>query len=153
MIRVPFFTAFEGKTEPVRAADSASAGTESDPRALRADRLEARLSALELRLVRHAEELRVQVSDRVMRIQSRLERAIRPFQPESERERCERSADNVVEFGFDEPRAEAVNDHLLHARNAREAMNELNETLRATRVHLEALSGSIERMRRNVAGR
>ena len=78
---------------------------------------------------------------------------MRPFQPESERQRTERSADNVVEFGREVAVEESPVDHQLHLRNARAAMKELNETLRLTREHLEALSGSIERMRRSVSDR
>ncbi len=123
------------------------------------ERLEARLAALELRLVNQAEELKSQVADRVLRIQSRLESALKPFQTGTERSRrrseagtvMETEAKNVVDFI---PELSAgVEGRLLHARNAREAMVELNETLRLTREHLEALSGSIERMRRSVSGR
>ena len=119
----------------------------------RGERVEARLEALEIRLVSHAEELKSQISGRVMRIQSRIERALRPFQPESERERVERLADNVVEFGKEGVEATKEIDHDLHARNAREAILELNETLRVTREHLESLSSSIERMRESVSAK
>lgn len=86
-----------------------------------------------------------------MRIQSRIERAMRPFQPESERMRAERSADNILEFGIDHPGKSETSEGTLYARNACEAMSELNETLRVTREHLEALFGSIERMKRSVS--
>ncbi len=119
----------------------------------RGERLEARLEALEIRLISHAEELKAQIAGRVMRIQSRLERALRPFQPESERERGERQADNVVEFGKEGEQVVKEVDHELHARNAREAMLELNETLRVTREHLESLSSSIERMRESFSAK
>lgn len=119
----------------------------------RGERLEARLEALEIRLISHAEELKAQIAGRVMRIQSRLERALRPFQPESERERVERQADNVVEFGKEGEQVVKEVDHELHARNAREAMLELNETLRVTREHLESLSSSIERMRESFSAK
>lgn len=115
--------------------------------------MEARLEALEERLIAHAEELKSQISGRVMRIQSRIERALRPFQPESERERVERNADNVVEFGKEGEVNDEPVDHLLHARNAREAMFELNETLRVTREHLESLESRIEQMREALASR
>lgn len=115
--------------------------------------MEARLEALESRLISHAEELKSQIAGRVMRIQSRIERALRPFQPESERERVERNADNVVEFGKEGVETNEPVDHLLHACNAREAMLELNETLRVTREHLESLASSIEQMRASLAAR
>ena len=116
------------------------------------ERFEERLLSLEQRLVSHAEELKSQLSDRVMRIHSRVERAMRSFQPESERQRFERVADNVVEFGFVPARETTLPEaHLLNARNARAAIRELNETLRQTREHLEALSGSVEKMRRAVS--
>ncbi len=149
MIRVPFFPLHRSKSENVAPLKEVP----SYPDTAETDLIEARLSSLELRLVAHAEELKMQVSQRVMRIQSRVERAIRPFQPESERKRTERSADNIVEFGMDLAEEGRQGDHPLHARNARAAMNELNETLRLTREHLEALSGSIERMRRSMAER
>ncbi len=149
MIRVPFFPMSRGR---VGQAPSLGAPSSYSPTA-EEDRIEARLSSLERRLVTHAEELNQQVCHRVMRIQSRLERAMRPFQPESERQRTERSADNVVEFGREVAVEESPVDHQLHLRNARAAMKELNETLRLTREHLEALSGSIERMRRSVSDR
>ncbi len=154
MIRVPFFPLPRPKSELEPLQNVARSEAPVLDVTAEEDRIEARLSSLELRLVAHAEELKTQVSQRVMRIQSRVERALRPFQPESERKRAERSADNVIEFGIDMPGGEPGDSrHQLHARNARAAMHELNDTLRLTREHLEALSGSIERMRRSVDGR
>ncbi|MBU6181024.1 MAG: hypothetical protein KGR69_15260 [Verrucomicrobia bacterium] len=111
----------------------------------RADRVEARLAALEDRLVSHAEELKLNIDNRVMRIQSRVERAMGPFQPGG----LDQGAANVLDFRNDDNGSAA--QQALHVRNAREALLELNETLRDTRVHLEALSGSIERMKRSIS--
>ncbi len=108
---------------------------------------------LETRLVNHAEELKLQISERVLRIQSRIESALRPFQAKAERKRVEEDVDNIVSFSETQESAEPRNKHELHAHNAREAMMELNDTLRITREHLDALSGSIERMKKSVAGR
>jgi hypothetical protein len=153
MIRVPFFTSVE--RHDLHHRGFASVATEHQPvsESSRGERMEARLEALESRLISHAEELKSQIAGRVMRIQSRIERALRPFQPESERERVERNADNVVEFGEEGGAANEPVDHLLHACNAREAMLELNETLRVTREHLESLARSIEQMRDSLAAR
>lgn len=119
----------------------------------RVRRLESRLSALELRLVTHAEDLKFQISERVLRIQSRIESALRPFQAKAERKRLEEDADNVVDFSDTQESGEPRDKHQLYARNAREAMMELNDTLRVTREHLEALSGSIQRMKKSVGSR
>lgn len=153
MIRVPFFSTVSNPAD-----DSEDITPMVNPSDLfrasgKEERIEARLEALEVRLVSHAEELKAQIAGRVMRIHSRIERALRPFQPESEREKVERSTDNIVEFGQARKGNPASSDPLLHARNAREAMLELNETLRITREHLEALSGSIDRMRKSVDAR
>ncbi len=153
MIRVPFFPLPQSKSELDPSSRELRDETPALENTAAEDRIEARLSSLELRLVAHAEELKMQVSQRVMRIQSRVERALRPFQPDSERKRVERSADNIIEFGADVLGPDSDSKRLLHARNARAAMHELNDTLRLTQEHLEALSGSIERMRRSVAGR
>lgn len=153
MIRVPFFTATDGRIAREQALASVPSDAVEMSQSSRGDRMEARLEALEGRLISHAEELKSQIAGRVMRIQSRIERALRPFQPESERERVERNADNVVEFGQEGIETEQPIDHELHARNAREAMLELNETLRVTREHLESLAGSIERMRESLSAR
>jgi hypothetical protein len=151
MIRIPFFSHPETelgrdtRTLPAFPREAVAPDRE------RVDRVEVRLAALEDRLVSHAEELKSNIGNRVMRIQSRVERAMRPFQPESERMRAERSADNILEFGSERPGKPEPTAEALHARNAREAMLELNETLRQTREHLEALFGSIDRMKRSVS--
>lgn len=153
MIRVPFFSSTAASADAPQVLTPVISTPEFSQDAGKSDRLEARLEALEVRLVSHAEELKSQIAGRVMRIHSRIERALRPFQPESEREKVERSTDNIVEFGNSHRSKSGTPDPLLHARNAREAMLELNETLRVTREHLEALSGSIDRMRKSVESR
>ena len=110
--------------------------------------IEARLATLELKLVSHAEELKLQVSERVLRIQSRLENAMKPFQSQAEAGETGEGVDNVIAFVTD-----AKHLHHLHATNACEALNELNQTLRLTREHLEALASSVDRMRQAVSKR
>ncbi len=153
MIRIPFSN----------SAPEARFVTERSPSTLRQDgtpaseeervqMIEARLATLELKLVTHAEELKVQVSERVMRIQSRLENAMKFFQsssPEDDGEgECLADAENVLAFS-----ADLTHLHHLHAANAHEAINELNQTIRLTREHLEALAGSVDRMRQAVSNR
>lgn len=153
MIRIPFSSSTpEARFVPERSPsilrqDGTPASEEE-----RVQMIEARLATLELKLVTHAEELKVQVSERVMRIQSRLENAMKFFQSSSPGEDNEgdysEEAGNVLEFS-----ADLTHLHHLHAANAREAINELNQTIRLTREHLEALAGSVERMRQAVASR
>jgi len=148
MIRVPFSSASEARqvtevTRPPLRADGTPA-SEGERVAM----IEARLATLEVKLVSHAEELKVQISERVVRIQSRLENAMRPFEGGVDENAAEEGAMNVVPFG-----GESKDQHHLHASNAREALNELNQTLRLTREHLEALSSSVDRMRQSVANR
>lgn len=151
MIRIPFFSTHETEIGRESRGLPAFPREALTPDRERVDRVEVRLAALESRLVSHAEELKSNIGSRVMRIQSRIERAMRPFQPESERMKAERSADNILEFGIDHPGGPETPDKALHARNAREAMIELNETLRVTREHLDALFGSIDRMKQSVS--
>lgn len=150
MIRVPFFPSSSLATEKAGfRRDSVSA----DALACDEDglaRLEARLSSLKVGLREHAEELKKQVSDRVLKIHSRLENALHPFQPESETDVAIDGAKNVLSFESPRHRLSPEQRNLLHLRNAREAMKELNETLRATREHLEALDSSVEKMRRRI---
>jgi hypothetical protein len=148
MIRVPFSSASEARqvTEVARTplrADGTPASEEE-----RVAMIEARLATLEVKLVSHAEELKVQISERVVRIQSRLENALRPFEGGVDENAAEGGALNVVPFA-----TESKDQHHLHASNASEALNELNQTLRLTREHLEALSSSVDRMRQSVANR
>lgn len=144
MIRIPFAASAEGK-HPIEPS-SRSGGAPTAEEEGRVNRVEARLAALELRLAGHAEELSAQVSERVLRIQSRLENALRPFvAPEPETLESWNSG-KVVEFSGD-----SCDDHLIHARNACEALYELNQTLKLTREHLEALACSVDRMKRSVA--
>lgn len=150
MIRVPFFPSSSVATEKAGfRRDSAS------PDALAHDqdglaRLEARLSSLEVGLREHSEELKQQVSARVLKIQCRLENALHPFQPEIEGSAAADGAKNVLSFENPQHRLSPEQRNLLHLRNAREAMKELNETLRATREHLEALDSSVEKMRHRI---
>lgn len=149
MIRVPFFSASDDK--PVVGEHQDRSISDAN---LAVERLDARLATLEQRLAVHAEELKINVSDRVTRIQCRLERALRPFQTERERNKREgETAPNIVEFNATANHGKEPINRTLYVQNAREAMAELNETLRLTRDHLESLSGSIERMRRSIPKR
>ena len=146
MIRIPF-------TSPSEAQSGASnqfAHAPSKSRPLlgkdRSKNLEEKLSALEVKLVVHAEELTAQVTERVDRIRSRVERAMEPF-IEGERNSVAKSNGKVIEFTA--PSGDKALHH-LHAKNARDAMNELNTTLAATKDHLIALDESVARMRKAV---
>lgn len=119
----------------------------------RIHRVESRLSLLEVNLVEHAEELKQQVTERVLRIQSRIESALRPFNTKAERQRVEVEADNIVDFSENRGPIDPQDRHVLYARNAREAMMELNETLRVTQEHLDSLARMVDRMKRSVASR
>ena len=146
MIRVPFSSASDARSSTATGAARPPLRPDGAP-ASEAERvawIEARLAALESKLVSHAEELKSQVSERVVRIQSRLENAMRPFHSDGEAEKAD-GADNVVPFASASPDL-----HHLHASNAREALHELNQTLTLTREHLEALSSSVDRMRQSV---
>ncbi len=148
MIRVPFSSASEARqvtdvARTPRRADGTPASEEE-----RVAMIESRLANLEVKLVSHAEELKHQISERVVRIQSRLENAMRPFEGGIDENALDEGVMNVVPFG-----GESKDQHHLHASNAREALNELNQTLRLTREHLEALSSSVDRMRQSVANR
>lgn len=152
MIRVPFLNAgnprlHEPESRPgALAPDFVRDGDET------ARRLEERLAALELRLGAHAEELQGQILGRVLRIQSRLESALAPFQSQSSPRSAETAkAANVIDFASSAQHAPKGDSHdLLRLRNAREAVKELNQTLRATQQHFDALGESVERMRRLV---
>jgi hypothetical protein len=148
MIRVPFF----GNSPTLRGTSpsvSASSGGSVDPEI----GLEQRLSSLEARLLGHAEELRGELAGRVLRIQSRIESALRPFESDGGQGKNSIRAENVVEFDKGDGGAAGQESKLLHLRNAQEAMRELSETLGATRKHLEALDSSVERMRRRLGVR
>lgn len=148
MIRIPFSSAVEARKvtelarEPLRSDGTVASDEE------RVALIEVRLANLEVKLVSHAEELKLQISERVVRIQSRLESAMRPFEGGVDEKASDNGAMNVVPFA-----PESKDQHHLHASNAREALNELNQTLRLTREHLEALSSSVDRMRQSVANR
>ena len=148
MIRVPLSTVSDAR--PGQESIRQSVRPDGSPinEKERVEMIEARLATLELKLVSHAEELKLQVSERVMRIQSRLENAMKPFQSPAETGEIGEGADNVVAFVTD-----AKHLHHLHASNACEALNDLNQTLRLTREHLEALSSSVDRMRQAVSRR
>jgi hypothetical protein len=96
---------------------------------------------LESRLEYHAEELKDDVSRRVERIESRFDRAMKSISPSEDAP----DSANVIEF-----LSEPANLHHLPATAAIDALNELNDTLRLTRVHLEALGASVAKMRRAV---
>ncbi|MBP6783155.1 MAG: hypothetical protein KA152_05165 [Verrucomicrobiales bacterium] len=142
MIRVPFSSLSDARPSPDANRHSLRADGSPTTEKERVEMIEARLATLELKLVSHAEELKLQVSERVLRIQSRLENAMKPFQSEVDSGETGEGADNVVAFVTDEKHL-----HHLHATNACEALNDLNQTLRLTREHLEALANSVDRMR------
>ena len=137
MIRIPLSTVPEAS---VLSDGNESLTVSSSGRSI--DAIDARLDHLELRLVAHAEEFRGDMVDRVEQIHCQLEHAMKPFKADAETGEVAR---NVVEF-----RAEESDFHHLHANNACEALSELNRTLRNSREHLEALSHSVERMKRAI---
>lgn len=153
MIRVPFFSAPAPRFDHADLALPSSREATVLDEGERMRRVESRLTLLEVNLVEHAEELKEQVTERVVRIESRIESALRPFHAKTERQRVEDEADNVVEFSENRGPVDPQDRHLLYARNAREAMNELNETLRLTREHLDSLSRMVDRMKRSAASR
>lgn len=144
MIRVPFFLSSED--QPILMDAHKHPALDADQAI---HRLDQRLARLEQRLAIHADELKSNVSERITRIQSRLERALGGFQSSREEgTEVEKNPENVVEFrNLRSGKPEREADHILCVKNARDAMTELNETLRLTRDHLEALSGSIDKMR------
>ncbi len=143
MIRVPFFLSSED--QPIVMDAHKHPALDADEAI---HRLDLRLARLEQRLAIHADELKSNVSERITRIQSRLERALGGFQlGREEGTEVEENPENVVEFRNLRGGKPGQADHVLCVKNAREAMTELNETLRLTRDHLEALSGSIDKMR------
>jgi hypothetical protein len=152
MIRIPFSSHTETASPSngkIHAFDSApiaapAGATEGE----RVEVIEARLAALERKLVSHAEDLKVQVSDRVLRIQSRLENAMKPFEADSSEGEATGDVSNVLNFAGDFTQL-----HHLHATNACSALNDLNQTLKVTREHLEALASSVDRMKRSVSKR
>lgn len=97
---------------------------------------------LESRLGDHAEELKSNIERRVERIESRITRALVSLGSEPEHE----DAGNVVQFQQQEN-----TPHHLPATSAIAALNELNDTLRMTRNHMEALDRSVSRMRRTLS--
>jgi len=134
MIRIPFSTGSEA-----REVSSASARDHSDPGITR-DQLESRMRLLETKLGDHAEELKVNIVQRVERIESRVSRALVTLGTETEDE----SAQNVVEFEGEKT------SHHLPATSAIAALNELNDTLELTRNHMEALDRSVSKMRQTL---
>lgn len=95
---------------------------------------------LETKLGDHAEELKVNIVQRVERIESRVSRALVTLGTETEDE----SAQNVVEFEGEKT------SHHLPATSAIAALNELNDTLELTRNHMEALDRSVSKMRQTL---
>lgn len=146
MIRIPFTSPGEAQSEASNQFGQAPLMSRPLLGKDRSKNLEQKLSALEVKLVVHAEELTAQVTDRVDRIRSRVERAMEPFL-EEERGSVAKANGKVVEFAA--PAGEKATHH-LHATNARDAMNELNSTLAATKDHLVALDESVARMRKAV---
>jgi len=109
--------------------------------------VEPRLRLMEAKLTYHAEEIHRGVVERVDRIDSRIQRAMALLAADGE-DRCE---ENVVEFrGVDAGPGQASH-HSLPAIAAREALHELNATLKVTREHLDALGASVGRLREAVA--
>jgi dGTP triphosphohydrolase len=145
MIRIPFLGHSSELDAAQRQLGLSSPGNQSwdHGSAPQREQIEARIAALELRLVDHAEELTQQLTSRVERIQSRVERALLPFS-----ETCEGSdagAQNVVEFT-----AASSPSHYLHSVNAREALHDLTQALLSTSEHLDALGRSVARMKQSV---
>ncbi len=107
------------------------------------DRLDMRMHLLEDKLASHAEDLQSNVAERVDQIESRFERAMRSLCAD---DASGDSIENVIEFA-----AENVELHHLPTTAALEALNDLNDTIRLTREHLDALGTSVARMRDAVA--
>ena len=103
------------------------------------DRLEIRMDLLESKLATHADDLKETVSERVDQIESRFCRAMLSLSgKDGEGEVME----NVIEFA-----AEHLEMHHLPTTAALEALHDLNSTLQLTKEHLDALGGSVSRMR------
>ena len=135
MIRIPFSAATESKED--RSGLSSASSHSSSAKSV--EEIDARISLLERKLTNHAEELKSNITDRVDRIESRFQRAMVSLGSEADSE----NEGNIVEF-----KNEQVTLHHLPATAALNALNELNDTLRLTRDHVEALGESVERMRR-----
>ncbi len=150
MIRIPFSNVVpESRLVSVHSGVSDSSDYNAASEVDRVRLIEARVATMELKLATHAEEIQSQVTERVLRIQSRLERTLSLFDVTPDQEDVEATvpgAGNVVEFSSD-----GGDFHYLHAANAMEALLELNDTIRQTREHLEALASSVTRMKRAVA--
>tara|TARA_B100000927_G_scaffold7721_3_gene6182 strand:- start:7762 stop:8193 length:432 start_codon:yes stop_codon:yes gene_type:complete len=136
MIRIP--QSGRGSANHSPAADLSSQGGEvvHEPKT---DRLEIRMDLLESKLASHADDLKETVTERVDQIESRFCRAMRSLSgKDGEGEVME----NVIEFA-----AEHVGMHHLPTTAALEALHDLNLTLQLTKEHLDALGGSVSRMR------
>ncbi len=137
MIRIPFSSDAETSqpgVSPVQRERLAKLGGNKES-------LETRMENLETKLEAHATDLKNRVTERVERIESRIHRAMTSLSGESDGD----SAENVIEFSAGE---KAV--HHLPTTSAISALNELNSTLKQTREHLDALTLSVEQMRRSV---
>lgn len=134
MIRIPFSSDSESH-EAGSKASSRKVVMKTDSSS---STLEERIGKLEVKLDVHAQDLKDRVTERVERIESRIERAMTSLSGKSETE----AADNVIEFA-----AEAKAMHHLPTASAISALNELNATLKQTREHLEALQNSVDQMR------
>lgn len=145
MIRIPFIGHSTELDAAQRQLGLSSQGHQSwdNGAAPPREQIEARIAALELRLVDHAEELTQQITSRVERIQSRVERALLPFSDASEG--ADAAGANVLEFT-----AASSPSHYLHSVNAREALYDLTQALLSTSEHLDALGRSVARMKQSV---
>lgn len=136
MIRIPQ----SGVGSAIRsAADDQSSQAGEVLHEQKTDRLEIRMDLLESRLASHADDLKETVTERVDQIESRFCRAMRSLSGKDGE--CE-VMENVIEFA-----AEHVGMHHLPTTAALEALHDLNLTLQLTKEHLDALGGSVSRMR------
>lgn len=138
MIRIPFSSDSETssvESTPAQREKLASLGGQKK------ESLEVRMGMLESKLEIHARDLKARVTERVERIESRIHRAMNTISGGADEE----TAGNVIEFT-----SEDTSLHHLPAASALTALNELNATLKQTREHLDALSLSVDQMRRSV---
>ncbi|MEM7603049.1 MAG: hypothetical protein AAF357_16760, partial [Verrucomicrobiota bacterium] len=135
---------FSSDSEATSPGDSSRRRQRSVGLGRSSETLETRMDKLESKLDSHATDLKAKVTDRVERIESRIQRAMTSLTGVKEGE----SAGNVIEF--------SAGDKVMHhlpAASAISALNELNSTLKQTREHLDALSLSVDQMRRAIPPR
>lgn len=110
-------------------------------------KMEQRLQILETAVVKNAIELRDRVSERLERIERKLDDEVMRFTGESPQEAPDfidvKIDNNVVVFPSS---MMAANDRMVQ-HSATEFLSEFSETLSVTREHLEALTKSISKMR------